>query len=128
IRSTMADARPTVLVFDDLHWADQASLDLLLSAAGLVEVANVLIICLLRPDKRAASWRTIGQVRSKLGELYSQIILEPLSRDGSRELLGNLLHIEDLPESVRSLILEKAEGNPFFVEEVIRSLIDSAHI
>src|SRR5207249_597374 len=43
----------------------------------------------------------------------------------ARTLVANLLHVEDLPESVRALILEKAEGNPFFVEEVIRSLLDA---
>jgi hypothetical protein len=43
----------------------------------------------------------------------------------SRTLVGNLLHIEDLPEKVRALILKKAEGNPFFVEEVVCSLLDS---
>jgi tetratricopeptide (TPR) repeat protein len=86
------------------------------------------VICMLRPDKRAASWQFIEQVRQKLGDYYTEIALDPLSNENSRELLGNLLHIEDLPDSVRTLILEKAEGNPFFVEEVIRSLIDSKHI
>jgi predicted ATPase len=55
-------------------------------------------------------------------------LLEPLDAAHSKELLGNLLYIEELPESVRSLILNKAEGNPFFVEEVIRALIDSQYI
>jgi predicted ATPase len=51
--------------------------------------------------------------------------LEPLTEEQARELVANLLHIEDLPERVRALILRKAEGNPFFVEEVIRSLLDA---
>ena len=55
-------------------------------------------------------------------------MLEPLDAAHAQELLGNLLYIEDLPESVRDLILQKSEGNPFFVEEVIRTLIDSRHI
>ena len=125
---TLAETQPTVLVFDDLHWADHASLDLLLNIADLVNSQRLLIICLLRPDKGAASWQFIEQAREKLGDHYSEISLEPLSAANSQELLGNLLHIEDLPDSVRNLILEKAEGNPFFVEEVIRSLIDSGHI
>ena len=45
--------------------------------------------------------------------------------NSSRELVAELLHVEDLPEKVRGLILSKAEGNPFFVEEVIRSLLDA---
>src|SRR5829696_7876505 len=123
-----AERNPTVIVLDDLHWADSASLDLLLSVAGLVEELPLMIVCLLRPDKDAPSWSATEMARSQLGERYTEVVLEPLDEAQAKELLGNLLYIEDLPESVRNLILEKAEGNPFFVEEVIRSLIDSRHI
>jgi class 3 adenylate cyclase/tetratricopeptide (TPR) repeat protein len=123
-----AGLMPTVIMLDDLHWADTASLDLLLSVAGLVEDLPLLITCLLRPDKDAPSWSAMEEARSKLGASFTEILLEPLDGAHSKELLGNLLYIEDLPESVRSLILNKAEGNPFFVEEVIRTLIDSEYI
>jgi class 3 adenylate cyclase/tetratricopeptide (TPR) repeat protein len=123
-----ADLMPTVIVLDDLHWADTASLELLLNVAGLVEDLPLLIICLLRPDKGAPSWSATEKARSRLGASYTEILLEPLDTAHSEELLGNLLYIEDLPESVRKLILNKAEGNPFFVEEVIRTLIDSEYI
>jgi class 3 adenylate cyclase/tetratricopeptide (TPR) repeat protein len=123
-----ADLVPTVIMLDDLHWADTASLDLLLSVAALVEDLPLLIISLLRPDKDAPSWSAIAKARSQLGAHYTEIMLEPLDGAHSKELLGNLLYIEDLPESVRKLILNKAEGNPFFVEEVIRALIDSEYI
>src|ERR671920_1633011 len=123
-----ADLMPTVIMLDDLHWADTASLDLLLSVAALVEDLPLLIISLLRPDKDAPSWSAIAKARSQLGAHYTEIMLEPLDGAHSKELLGNLLYIEDLPESVRNLILDKAEGNPFFVEEVIRTLIDSEYI
>ena len=123
-----ASLMPTVIVLDDLHWADTASLDLLLGVAGLVEDLPLVITCLLRPDKDAPSWSAIERVRSKLSGPYTEILLEPLDAAHSKEQLGNLLYIEDLPESVRNLILDKAEGNPFFVEEVIRSLIDSEYI
>src|ERR687890_289985 len=123
-----ADLMPTMIVLDDLHWADTASLDLLLSVAALVEDLPLLITCLLRPDKDAPSWSAIEKARSQLGAHYTEIMLGPLDGAHSKELLGNLLYIEDLPESVRKLILNKAEGNPFFVEEVIRALIDSGYI
>jgi class 3 adenylate cyclase/tetratricopeptide (TPR) repeat protein len=123
-----AELKPTVIVLDDLHWADTASLDLLLGVADLVEDLPLLITCLLRPEKDAPSWSAIQRARERLGARYTEISLEPLDGAHSKELLGNLLYIEDLPESVRNLILDKAEGNPFFVEEVIRSLIDSEYI
>ena len=126
--SARADLTPTVIVLDDLHWADTASLDLLLNVAGLLEDRPLLIVCLLRPDKDAPSWSTIERARSQLAERYTEVLLEPLDTAHAQELLGNLLYIEDLPQSVRQLILNKAEGNPFFVEEIIRALIDSGYI
>ena len=53
------------------------------------------------------------------------VMLQPLDEGESRQLVGHLLEIEDLPEKVRALILRKAEGNPFFVEESDRSLLDA---
>jgi tetratricopeptide (TPR) repeat protein len=123
-----ADLMPTVIVLDDLHWADSASLDLLLSVAALVEDLPILIICLLRPDKGAPSWSAMERARERLGDRYAEILLEPLDAAQARELLGNLLYVEDLPESVRALALEKSEGNPFFLEEVLRTLIDSGYV
>jgi class 3 adenylate cyclase/tetratricopeptide (TPR) repeat protein len=123
-----ADLKPTVIVLDDLHWADSASLDLLLSVAALVEDLPILIICLLRPDKDAPSWSAIERARERLGDRFAEILLEPLDAAQAQELLGNLLYVEDLPESVRALALEKSEGNPFFLEEVLRTLIDSGYV
>src|SRR5215212_5914836 len=91
-----ADLMPTVIVLDDLHWADSASLDLLLNVAGLVEDLPLLIICLLRPDKDAPSWSAIDRARERLGARYTEIVLEPLDATQAKELLGNLLYIEDL--------------------------------
>src|SRR5215218_7323126 len=123
-----ANLKPTVIVLDDLHWADSASLDLLLNVAELVKEWPILVICLLRPDKDAPSLSAMEKAQEKLGDRFTEEVLEPLDRAHSKELLGNLLYIEDLPESVRRLILQKAEGNPFYVEEVIRALIDSEYI
>ena len=124
----LAHTTPVVLVFDDLHWANEASLELLLNMIELIKDAPLFVICLTRPDKDVPIWSMLQRARSKVREWFTEIVLEPLGAEHSRELLGNLLDIEDLPESVYELILQKAEGNPFFVEEVIRALIDSRHI
>ena len=63
-----AEVMPAVIVLDDLHWADTASLELLLQVAELVEGSPLLIICLLRPDKDAPSWSAVEEVRERLGE------------------------------------------------------------
>jgi class 3 adenylate cyclase/tetratricopeptide (TPR) repeat protein len=121
-------ARPHVIVLDDLHWSDMASLELVAQVATLAAFEPLLVICVLRPDRKAASWQLVDRLQASLGSAFARIDLEPLPKEASRELLGNLLHIEDLPESIRAQILERSEGNPFYLEEVLRSLIDDRQV
>ena len=121
----LAQSRPLVLVFDDLHWSDPTSLDLLEHLMPLTDRAPMVIIGLFRPLQQEPSWRFHETAERDYAHRYSAIRLEPLNEDYSRDLVAGLLHVEDLPERVRQLILSKAEGNPFFVEEVIRSLLDA---
>lgn len=125
---SLARHQPTVVVFDDLHWGDPASVELLVRTGEVVKNHPLLLLCVLRPDKEAPSWTMLERARQALGEDYAEISLATLDPHHSRELLGNLLHVEDLPDSMRLVILKKSEGNPFFLEEVLRSLIDSGHI
>ena len=121
----LASVRPLVFVFEDLHWVDPTSLDLLETLMPLTNSCKLMIIAVFRPLRQEPSWRFHEIATRDYLDRYTSIALEPLDEEGSRSLVANLLHVEDLPQSVRSLILQKAEGNPFFVEEVIRSLLDS---
>ncbi len=121
-------AHPLVLVFDDLHWADSASVELLAQLSTLTLGEPLLLLCLLRPDRAAPSWPLLERLRATLGESAAELAIEPLAADESGALLGQLLHVEELPHSVRATILQKSDGNPFFLEEVLRSLIDSGHV
>jgi predicted ATPase len=120
--------RPLVVVCDDLHWADPASSDMLTQALPLL--ADIPALCVLssRAERDSDGWRLIGVAREFFGEALVEITLAPLSRDDSTELVANLLTIESLPAEAREVILAKSEGNPFFVEEVIRMLIDRGAI
>ena len=119
---------PTVIVCDDVHWSDTASADALLQVIPTIAGLPVLLILSSRPDRASTGWRLITGARDVSGDSLSEIRLDPLSMDDSRTLVGNLLTIESLPDETRNLILAKAEGNPFFVEEVIRMLIDRSAI
>ena len=121
----LAQTDPVVLVFEDVHWIDPTSLDLLEQLLPLTDRAPLLILALFRPRRQEPSWRFHEAALRDFAHRYTSIALEPLDESHSRELVANLLEIEDLPEKVRALILRKAEGNPFFVEEVIRSLLDA---
>jgi predicted ATPase len=94
-------------------------LQLLPSIGGL----RVLLVLSSRADRAATGWRLIAGASDLSGDALTQIRLTPLSDEESRELIANLLTIESLPSKTRDLILDRAEGNPFFVEEVIRMMI-----
>lgn len=115
---------PVILVCDDIHWADGASVEVLLQLLATVTAFPVLFILSSRIERSAVGWRLVAGARDVFGDALTEIRLEPLSVQDSRMLVSNLLTIESLPAPARELILAKAEGNPFFVEEVIRMLID----
>jgi predicted ATPase len=124
----MSRSGPIVLVFEDLHWAEAASVDALLALMPLAADLPVLSIMSSRSDRDALGWRLVSGARDLFGDALTEIRLDPLSSDQTRSLVANLLEIESLPQNARDVILAKAEGNPFFVEEVIRMLIDRGAI
>ncbi len=124
----LARENPLAIVFDDLHWADEASLNLLLTLVELIDTQPIMFICMLRPDKTAASWDAIHKVQQKVEARYHSISLEPLHDEQTDVLLANLLGVKNLPKNVRDMIVARADGNPFFIEELIRSLIETKQI
>jgi predicted ATPase len=119
---------PLVLVFDDLHWTDPASAALLQHLLPLVEQGPLLILLAMRPDVHTPGWGVKEAAETKFNQRYTSLQLEPLSAEEGSQLVDSLLAISDLPPRLRSLIQEKTEGNPFFVEEVVRTLIDDGMV
>jgi predicted ATPase len=115
---------PAVMVLDDIHWADQASVDLLIHLFGLVDEAPLLFLCAFRPERQTPAWQVKLHAETNFPHRYTEITLAPLAPEDTDDLVGALLDIGDLPESLRALVMRKTEGNPYFVEEVVRSLID----
>jgi class 3 adenylate cyclase/tetratricopeptide (TPR) repeat protein len=120
--SALASRSPVIAVIEDIHWASPALLDLLEELAERA-VGPVVFLCPSRPEitKRRPGW---GGGRGNV----SSVALEPLSRADADRLVGFLLAVEDLPSAVHARILERAEGNPFFLEEIVRHLIDEGRI
>jgi len=124
----LARTRPTVLVFEDLHWMDASSAALLEHLLPLVEKVPLLIIGLSRPERDTPGTRLRELSTRDYTDRYSEIRLTPLSDADSTLLIRNLLEIENMPAHLRELIVGRAEGNPFFLEEVIRTLIDTGAV
>ncbi len=117
-----AGSSPLVLVFEDVHWAEPGLLDLIDDLAEWSR-APLLLLCLARPDFR--------EVRPAWGSAAANataITLSPLSSDDTRQLIAALLAIDDLPEQVRSDVVTRAEGNPLYVEEFLRMLMESGRV
>ena len=120
--------QPTIIVLEDLHWADHSSIELLIKLMSSISSESILFCMVSRIEHESPGWKLVSAAREKLGGSITEISLDPLSESESRQMVANLLEVEALPENTRNLILQKSEGNPFFVEEVIRMLIDRGAI
>src|SRR6266571_6144278 len=116
----LADVQPLIMVFEDIHWAEEPLLELIDHLAQWVRERALLILCLARPELLDVrpGWGG-GRVRS------TSIELEPLPRDESERLADALLEEHELPGDVRARLVDKTEGNPLFVEETVRMVIES---
>jgi len=123
-----AREQPLVLVCEDLHWADTASLELLQQLLALTERTALLLVCVFRPEPEHGSCRFGQAAASRFADRYLDLRLQPLSGSESGVLVTNLLRVEQLPAALKQRILDTAEGNPFYLEEIIRSLIDQGAI
>jgi predicted ATPase len=94
----------------------------------MVSAVPMLLCMVTRAERDTPGWKLVTEARESMGGSLTEITLGALSENDSRQLVSNLLEIEALPKETRSLILKKAEGNPFFVEEIIRMLIDRGAI
>ncbi len=118
---------PVVLACEDLHWADPASVELLVHLFSLTERLPFLILLLMRADRKSPSW-TLKQTAESdyyYHHRYSEINVQPLSHNDSVLLVDSLVEMSGLSTDMADAILEKVEGNPLFAEEVVRAFHES---
>jgi class 3 adenylate cyclase/tetratricopeptide (TPR) repeat protein len=116
---------PVVLALDDAQWADPSSVALaehLLPGLGRLPI---LLLVATRPEREGPGERLVGAARRVLGERMRELRLRPLGQDSDRLLLEELVGAVALPEGLERRVLARAEGNPFFLEELVRSLTDA---
>lgn len=124
----IASQRVAVLILEDLHWIDSASLELLMFLAPVVEQMPLIVCGISRPLSGQAAPRLKDLGATRLANCFLLIELNPLSADETDVLLENLLAIPAFSTSLRQTILDRVAGNPFFLEEFIRMLIDERYI
>jgi len=119
-----ARRQPLVLYFEDLHWADMSSIEFIVSLFRLAENNRILFILAFRPGYDDTGGRILHELTSGPQEIHLAIELEQLSEEESDELIENLLSVKDFPRQLREDIISRSDGNPFFIEEVVRSFVD----
>jgi class 3 adenylate cyclase/tetratricopeptide (TPR) repeat protein len=115
-----AGVRPLVVLFEDIHWAESAFLDLIGYVLKNASGVPLLLVCATRPDlfERRADWADRG----------AMIELEPLTEEQSGLVVQHLLGDAPIPDDARARIVTAAEGNPLFVEQLLSMLIDDGLI
>ena len=110
---------PTIFFFEDLHWADPSFLELLRNLFDIPQPAVVL--CVYRPGFSLFTTHQLGI----MDRLHQEIQLKDLSPSEAQDMLEALLKTHEIPADLRRFVQEKAEGNPFYLEELVNSLIES---
>jgi class 3 adenylate cyclase/tetratricopeptide (TPR) repeat protein len=120
IISALAKRAPTIFFLEDLHWADPSFVELLRNTL-LHSREPAIVLCAYRP---IFSLFTSHQL-SGVGKLYHEIRLQDLSLSEAQDMLESLLETESIPSDLNRFVQDKAEGNPFYLEELVNSLIET---
>jgi len=119
----LSQRQPVVLMLEDWHWADQSSVGLAEHLLPLTRSTALFVFYTTRPDPEEARLRLLEFAADNPEIRFQEIPLEPLSGEQSARMLANLVGDVELPAALREQILQKTEGNPFYIEEVIRTLV-----
>jgi len=120
ILSSLAERAPTVFFLEDLHWADPSFVEFLRRAC--IEIRKpAIVLCAYRPTFSLFT----GHQLSSIGKYYHEIQLQNLSLSVAQNMLASLLKTETIPPDLKRWVQSKAEGNPFYLEELVNSLIES---
>ncbi len=110
----LAEKTPLIVAIEDLHWVDPSTVDYLDRLRRQIADKPILLLLVYRPQFEH-KWRKVKR--------YAEIHLEPLSLNDVTEFIKSILIAESLPKGLAKLILAKTSGNPFFIEEIIKSLL-----
>jgi len=126
--SKATEQAPLVIIMEDLHWADTSSIELIEYLFRLAETQSVLFINVFRPGYKETGDRIVKTIKERLSTYNIEIVLEPLDKRMSEVLITNILNISGLHPAVIRQVVQRAGGNPFFIEEVMQSFIDERAI
>ena len=125
----IAASRPLVLVFDDLHWADESTLNLVSAMARRRAPARILLIAAVN-QQHPGTAHPLRVLKQDLAVRHqcAEITLEPLSKAAVRQLLVNVLDQQAIPAGLDDYVHHHSEGNPLFVLALVKHLVTQQHL
>ena len=122
----LAAHKPLILILEDLHFADALTIDLLrFLFDGMANGPRILLLALLRSEKGHPSEHLPTQAERRLGTRCVRLVFDRLRPEESDQMVQTLLQEAKTPESVLSMVRQRADGNPFFIEAIVRDLLDN---
>ena len=115
---------PVVVVFQEVHWADKTSLDLLKFCLPLCNREKILFMIVYRPERSSPVWEFQHFVETEYHHRTSLVELGPLPVEKSNEFIAQMIGEDTLSRHLRDQIVYRAAGNPYYLTELIRSLVD----
>ncbi|HEY9076754.1 MAG TPA: tetratricopeptide repeat protein [Anaerolineaceae bacterium] len=121
---TAARNSPLVLILEDLHWADESSLDLLQFLMEATTQEPIFYVCISRSFESGKLKELVNQSTKRFDQRTTKIQLHALNTEQINLLLGSLLKIPNLPKALQEQIIQRSAGIPLYVEEILRKLIE----
>ncbi|MEA3309084.1 MAG: adenylate/guanylate cyclase domain-containing protein, partial [Chloroflexota bacterium] len=112
-----------VISFADMHWVDTTSLDLLRYSLPLCDTEALLWVLVFRPDRHSPVWDFFHYVETEYPHRWTDIPIPPLTTTQSAEFINHLIGEAALPTGVSELVVRQAEGNPYYIKELLSALV-----
>ncbi|MEW5759502.1 MAG: AAA family ATPase, partial [Candidatus Thermoplasmatota archaeon] len=130
---SMAKDEPIILFIDDLHWADNATIHLLYYIIRNTQQSRILIICCYRPEEIVAIEGKQHPLIDMLQRMSREITIKTielgrLSYEETTEMVSSILRRKELPAGFSKLLYDETDGNPYYIEEVLKTLVDEGII
>ncbi|MFU8827271.1 MAG: AAA family ATPase, partial [Brevefilum sp.] len=120
----LSNKQPLIIVLEELQWADASSVDLLIDTLSLTSSSPILFCLVSRHEHDSFGWNLVKAAREQIGLRLTEISLENLTENESQTFVEQLINIKQIPAFIHNTVISKSEGNPYFIEELIRMLIN----
>lgn len=112
-----------ILIFEDIQWIDETSIELINHILPIVKERKILFCFVYRPIMKKSKMKFLEGIEEFYSNFYTLIELSPIDYDHSKKLAKNLLDEKDIPPNIIHYVVQKSGGNPFFIEELINSML-----